>query len=267
MQPFLDYQLEDGVAVITMNRPDQRNALTEYSQFQEFVDLCEKMSGDLSVRAVILTGSGSAFCAGGNVKDMQERSGIFAGSTSELRENYRKGVQRIPLALYNLEIPTIAAVNGPAVGAGCDLACMCDMRIASEKAIFAELFVQLGMVPGDGGAWLLQRAVGLSKACEMTFTGDFINAREALACGLVSRVIPAEALLDEARALARRIARNPSAVLRMSKKLIREAQHSRLDTILEMSAALQAIAQHSDDHMIALEKLSAKMAATRKREG
>lgn len=266
MQPFLEYELDDGVAILTMNRPKQRNALTEYAQFQEFVDLCQKMSGDLSVRAVVLTGSGSAFCAGGNIKDMQERSGIFTGSTSELRENYRKGVQNIPRALYNLEIPTIAAVNGPAIGAGCDLACMCDIRIASEKATFAESFVQLGMVPGDGGAWLLQRAVGLSKACEMTFTGDPINAQEALDCGLVSRVVAPSALLDEARTLARRIARNPSAVLRMSKKLIREAQHSRLDTILEMSAALQAIAQHSDEHMIALEKLSARMAADRKRE-
>lgn len=263
MQPFLDYELEDGVAILTMNRPDQRNALTRYAYFQEFVDLCEKMSGDLSVRAVILTGRGPAFCAGGNIKDMQERTGIFAGSTSELRDNYRNGVQRIPLAFYNLEIPTIAAVNGPAIGAGCDLACMCDIRIASEKAVFAESFVQLGMVPGDGGAWLLQRAVGLSKACEMAFTGDPIDAREALACGLASRVVPAEALLDEARALARRIARNPSGALRMSKRLIREAQHLRLDTILEMSAALQAIAQHSDDHLSAVKKLSAKMSSAR----
>jgi enoyl-CoA hydratase/carnithine racemase len=265
MQPFLDYELEDGVAIITMNRPDQRNALTEYVHFQEFVDLCQKMSSDLSVRAVILTGHGPAFCAGGNIKDMQERCGIFAGSTSELRDNYRKGIQRITLALYNLEIPTIAAVNGPAIGAGCDLACMCDIRIASEKAVFAESFVQLGMVPGDGGAWLLQRAVGLSKACEMSFTGDAINAQEALACGLASRVVPPEALLHEARALAKRIARNPSAVLRMSKKLIREAQHARLDTILEMSAAFQAIAQHSDDHMTALKKLSDKMSSARER--
>ncbi len=122
------------------------------------------------------------------------------------------------------------------------------------------------MVPGDGGAWLLQRVVGLSKACEMTFTGDTINAEEALACGLVSRVVAPEALLDEARALAKRIARNPSLVLRMSKRLIREAQHARLDTILEMSAAFQAIAQHSEDHQTAIEKLAAKMPAARERK-
>lgn len=266
MQPFLEYEQENGVAILTMNRPEQRNALTKYAYFQEFVDLCQKMSGDLSVRAVILTGRGPAFCAGGNIKDMQEQSGIFAGTTAELRDNYRKGVQRIPLALYNLEIPTIAAVNGPAIGAGCDLACMCDIRIATEKAVFAESFVQLGMVAGDGGAWLLQRVIGLSKACEMTFTGDTINAEEALSCGLVSRVVAPEALLDEARALAKRIARNPSLALRMSKRLIREAQHARLDTILEMSAAFQAIAQRSEGHQTAIEKLAAKMPAARERK-
>jgi len=266
MERFLEYEQAGGVAIVSMNRPEQRNALTDYAQFEEFVDLCQRVGSDHSVRALILTGRGSAFCAGGNIKDMQERTGIFAGSPAELRDNYRRGVQRIPLALYNLEVPTIAAINGPALGAGCDLACMCDIRIASETASFAESFVQLGIVPGDGGAWLLQRAVGLSKACEMSFTGDAIDASEALACGLVSRVVPPEALLDEARALAGRIARNPSTVLRMSKRLIREAQHSRLDTVLELSAALQALAQHSDDHMIALENLSARMTAAREKK-
>ena len=258
MQRFLDYQQDGGVVTITMDRPDERNALTDYSQFEEFVDVCRRMSDDSSVRAVILTGRGTAFCAGGNVKAMRERSGMFNASPAQLRDNYRKGIQRIPIALYNLEIPTIAAVNGPAIGAGCDLACMCDIRIAADNATFAESFVKLGIIPGDGGAWLLQRVVGMSKACEMSFTGDTINAQEALACGLVSRVVPAEALLAEARALAARIASNPSSVLRMSKKLIREAEHARLDTILEMSAALQSIAQHSEDHMAALNKLSAK---------
>ncbi len=258
MQNFLEYQQNDGVAVITMNRPDQRNALTDYSQFEEFVTLCQQLHEDFSVRAVILTGRGPAFCAGGNFKDMRERSGIFAGSPAQLRDNYRKGIQRIPLALYNLEIPTIAAINGPAIGAGCDLACMCDIRIASERATFAESFVKLGIIPGDGGAWLLQRVVGVSKACEMTFTGDTIDAKEALACGLVSRVVPAEKLLQEAHSIAARIASNPPLVLRMSKKLIREAQHGRLETILEMSAALQSIAQHSDEHTTALNNYSRK---------
>ncbi len=258
MQNFLEYRQDGAVALITMNRPEQRNALTDYAQFDEFVSLCQRMRDDLSVRAVILTGRGPAFCAGGDIKAMRERSGMFAGSPVTLRDNYRKGIQRIPLALYHLEIPTIAAVNGPAIGAGCDLACMCDIRIASESATFAEAFVKLGLIPGDGGAWLLQRVVGASKACEMTFTGDAIDAKEAFACGLVSRVVPPEKLLPEAHALAARIASNPSSALRMSKKLIREAQHARLETILELSAALQSITQHSDEYTTALNKFSPK---------
>jgi enoyl-CoA hydratase/carnithine racemase len=251
---FLDRTQRDGIMVLTMNRPQERNVLTDEAQFREFVDACDAINADRSVRAVILTGRGSAFCAGGNVKAMRDRTGMFAGSPLQLRANYRDGLQRIPLALYNLEVPTIAAVNGPAIGAGCDLACMCDIRIASENASFAESFVKVGIVPGDGGAWLLQRAVGLSKACEMSFTGDAIGAHEALACGLVSRVVAPEALLDQARALALRIATNPAGVLRLTKRLIREAQHMRLDTLLEMSAAFQALAHTTEEHRSAVER-------------
>lgn len=252
---FLDYVQRDGIVVLTMDRPQELNVLTDEAQFREFIDVCDAVNADSSVRAVILTGRGTAFCAGGNVKAMRDRTGIFAGSPLQLRANYRNGLQRIPLALYNLEVPTIAAVNGAAIGAGCDLACMCDIRIASEKASFAESFVKVGIVAGDGGAWLLQRAVGLSKACEMSFTGDTIDAREALACGLVSRVVAPDALLDEARGLASRIAVNPAGVLRLTKRLIREAQHTRLDTLLELTAAFQAIAHTTDEHRVAVERV------------
>src|SRR4029450_5459350 len=119
-----------------------------------------------------------------------------------IREEYRHGIQRLALALYNLDVPTIAAVNGPAIGAGLDLACMCDMRVAAESARFAESFLKVGIVPGDGGAWLLPRVVGFSKACEMAFTGDMLTAAEALACGLVSKVVPDTGLMAEARKLA-----------------------------------------------------------------
>jgi enoyl-CoA hydratase/carnithine racemase len=154
----------------------------------------------------------------------------------------------LPLALYNLEVPTIAAVNGPAIGAGCDLACMCDMRVASKTAIFAESLVKVGIIPGDGGAWLLPRVVGLSKAAEMAFTGEAIDAQEALRCGLVSAVTEPENLLDAAYALARRIAVNPGPTLRLTKKLMREGQHMRLDSLLELSAAFQALAHKTSQH-------------------
>jgi len=119
---------------------------------------------------------------------------------------------------------------------------MCDIRIAADSAKFAESFVKVGIVPGDGGAWLLPRAVGMSKAAEMSFTGDAISAAEALQCGLVSRVVPAGELMETAYALARRIASNPAPTLRLTKKLLREGQHVRLDTLLELSAAFQALA-------------------------
>ena len=177
---------------------------------------------------------------------------LAGGSAYDIRNGYRAGIQRIPLALYNLDVPTIAAVNGPAIGAGCDLACMCDIRIASEKAKFAESFVKLGIIPGDGGAWLLPRIIGMSKAAELTFTGDTIGAAEALACGLVSKVLAPDQLMAEARALAERIAANPGPALRMAKRLLREGQHLRLDSLLEMSAAFQALAHHTPEHDTAL---------------
>jgi enoyl-CoA hydratase/carnithine racemase len=244
---FLSTERDGAILTLTMNQPATRNALTGNTAVDEFVEACAGIARDTSVRAVIITGAGPVFSSGGNVKDMQRFFGN-ALSPEVIREEYRNGIQRIPKALYNLDVPTICAVNGPAIGAGLDLTCMCDIRIASEAATFAESFVKVGIVAGDGGAWLLPRAVGMSKACEMAFTGEALNAQQALACGLVSRVVPADALMDEARALARKIAANPGGVLRMTKRLLREGQHSTLESLLEMSAGYQAIAHKTADH-------------------
>ncbi|MDP1632524.1 MAG: crotonase/enoyl-CoA hydratase family protein [Caulobacter sp.] len=248
MTPFLEQSRDGAIVTLRMNRPETRNALTEPGQMAEFVTACEAIGADLSVKVVILTGAGSAFCAGGNVKDMRDRGGIFAGSPYELRHAYRLGIQRIPIALYNLEATVIAAVNGPAIGAGLDLACMCDIRLAASTAKFAESFVKLGIVPGDGGAWLLPRIVGIPKATELALTGDMIDADEALRWNLVTKVVPPEALEAEARAMAERVAAHPAHSLRLTKRLLREGQHMRLDSLLEMSAAFQALAHHTDDH-------------------
>jgi enoyl-CoA hydratase/carnithine racemase len=252
MSPFLQIEREGGIVTVRMNHPETRNALTTPEQIQEFVDLCADLRRDKSVRVMVLTGNGSAFCAGGNVKDMHERGGIFAGSPYDLRNTYRDGIQRIPLAIYELDIPVIAAVNGPAIGAGLDLACMCDIRLAAPKAIFAESFVRLGIVPGDGGAWLLPRIIGIPKASLMAFTGDAIDAAKALDWGLVEQVCTHETLQSEAQALARRIAANPGHALRLCKRLLREGQHMRLDSLLELSAAYQALAHHTEDHQEAV---------------
>ena len=155
----------------------------------------------------------------------------------------------------------IAAVNGHAMGAGLDLTCMCDIRIASEKAKFAESFVKLGIVAGDGGAWLLPRVIGLSRAAEMSFTGDMIDAQTALAWNLVSRVVPHEDLMSAANELADRIAANAPQAVRMTKRLMREGMHSRLDTALELSAGFQALAHKTAEHREAVSAFKEKRPA------
>ena len=257
---FLKTARDGAVLTLTMSQPETRNALTGNTAVDEFVQACADIRLDRSVRVVILTGEGPVFSSGGNVKDMQR---LFRQQIAPdaIREEYRNGIQRLPRALYNLDVPLIAAVNGPAVGAGLDLACMCDIRISSEQATFAESFVRVGLVAGDGGAWLLPRAVGRAKAAEMAFTGEAITAQDALACGLVSRVVAPEALLDTAMTLARKIAANPGGVLRMTKRLLREGESASLDSLLEISASYQALAHMEPDHHEAVRAFVAKRAA------
>lgn len=236
------------VALLTLNRPDTRNALSGEAMFAAFEQVFEQLDGDMDVRAAVLTGAGSAFCSGGNITEMRDRTGMFGGSPEQIAENYRQGIQRIPRAFQKLRVPIIAAVNGPAIGAGNDLACMCDLRIASSNAKFAESFVKVGIVPGDGGCWLLPRVVGASRAAELALTGDTIDAEEALRIGLVSRVVAPEALLDEALKLAGRIAANPPQVLRWTKQLLQEARTQTLDQALDGAGRLQGLAHHTADH-------------------
>jgi enoyl-CoA hydratase/carnithine racemase len=264
VDPFLLVEREGDIVTATLNRPQARNAISEVAYIAEIEDFCAGVSADDSVKAVVLTGAGSAFCAGGDVKHMRDRVGMFEGTPYQLRNKYRGGIQRIPLAIYELEAPVIAAVNGPAIGAGLDLACMCDIRIAAEGAIFAESFVKLGIVPGDGGAWLLPRVIGMARASLLTLTGEAIDARRALEYGLVTDVVPADQLLAAAKDVARKIAANPGPATRLAKRLLREGQDMKLGPLLELSAAYQALAHHTEDHEEAvaafLEKRAPKFA-------
>ncbi|MEL7452461.1 MAG: enoyl-CoA hydratase-related protein, partial [Pseudomonadota bacterium] len=200
--------------------------------------------------------------AGGNVKAMRDRSGAFAGSPYTVREGYRKNIHRIVKSLYNLEVPLIAAVNGAAVGLGCDVACMADIRIASEKARFGVTFLKLGLIPGDGGAWLLPRIIGASRAAELLFTGDLIDAATAGDWGLVSQVVSPEALMDEAMVLAHKIAQQPPQSLRLAKSLLRHGTTATYDAIMEMSASSQALMHHTDDHLEGVNAVLEKRAAS-----
>ncbi|MFQ5660895.1 MAG: crotonase/enoyl-CoA hydratase family protein [Gammaproteobacteria bacterium] len=259
MSDFVLYEQQDRVVTLTLNRPDVRNAIGDRAACEELVDATRRVNADPGVSAVILTGAGKAFCSGGNIKTIREHTGFgLAENPATTRTNYIHGIQSVSLSLWEIEVPTIAAVNGPAIGAGCDLVCMCDIRIASEEAKFAESFLKIGLIPGDGGAWLLPRVVGFSKAAEMSFTGDILDARQALDCGLVSQVVPADNLLGEAYSLAARIVCNPPQALRLTKRLLRESQHMRLPDLLELSAAYQALVHESEDHQEALNAISEK---------
>lgn len=260
MPEFLLYEQSGHTVTLTMNQPEKRNPLTGNTAVPEFLAAIDRIHEDRSVRAVILTANGSSFSAGGDIREMARQSTAEV-ALMDIRQDYRRGIQRLSLALFDLEVPVIAAVNGHAMGAGLDLACMCDIRIASEKAKFAESFVKLGIVPGDGGAWLLQRIVGMSRAAELSFTGDVIDAQQALAWGLVSRVVPPGELLAAANDIANRIAANPSHSVRLSKRLMREAIHSRLDTVLELSAAFQAMSHKTPDHKEAVDAFLEKRPA------
>jgi enoyl-CoA hydratase/carnithine racemase len=242
------YEQDGPIVTITLNDPKMRNPISELAMVDGIVEALERLNQDNTARVAILTGAGSAFSSGGDLTKMRADFAARAEKPYLTPKYYKFGIQRIPMAFEALDVPIIAAVNGPAIGAGLDLACMCDMRIAAESAKFAESFVKVGIVPGDGGAWLLPRVVGFSKACEMAFTGDMLDAQEALACGLVSRVVPEAELLTAAKALAQRIAVNPPHAVRMAKRLLMEGRHTRLDTLLEMSAAMQALTHATADH-------------------
>lgn len=243
-------QSRDGsILTVTLNLPEKRNPISDIGLIDALCDAMEAADRDISVHCVILTGAGSAFSSGGDLKQMKPDAGPLRSSkTYETRRNYKYGIQRLPLMFQALEVPVVAAVNGHAIGAGLDLATMCDVRVAGEGAKFAESFVKLGIIPGDGGAWLLPRVIGFSRATELALTGEMIDAAEALKIGLVSHVVPDAELMAKAREVADKIAANPPHAVRMAKRLLREAQTADLKNILEMSAAMQALAHDTADN-------------------
>ena len=245
---LLSLDIVDQVATLTFQRAEQMNPLGQAGDGDEVAEACARIDGDRQVRAAILTGAGRAFSAGGDIKAMRERSGAFAGNAPSIADGYRDNIHKALRALYKLRVPLIAAVNGPAIGLGCDLACLADIRIASERAKFGVTFLKLGIIPGDGGTWLLPRIIGEARAAELFYTGRVIDAGQAEAWGLVSRVVPADALMDEARSLAAEIAAMPPHALRQAKALMRHGRVIGYDTALEMAASAQATMHMTADH-------------------
>ncbi len=256
---FATYEKSGRVAIVTLNRPESRNAIATLEDCRDLTQTFARANDDPEVSALILTGAGKAFCSGGDLKAIRERTGIgpqFPPDATRL--NYRRGVHSIIRALADVEVATIAAINGSAIGLGLDIAILCDMRIAAASARMASSFVKVGIIPGDGGAWILTQAIGPARAAELVLTGDTIDAAEALRIGLVSRVAADDKLMDEARALAGRVAVNPPRAVRLAKRLLREAQHGRLSDVLELSAAFQALAHETADHKEAVDAFTVK---------
>ena len=258
---LLTLEKRGHVAILTLNRPDAMNALGAPGDGDQVQAVCDEVNADREIRCVVLTGAGRAFSAGGDVKAMKAREGAFGGSGVTIRDGYRGNIHKVVRSIYGLEVPSIAAVNGAAIGLGCDVACMTDIRIAAEGARFGVTFLKLGLIPGDGGAWLLPRTIGMSRACELLFTGDVIDAATAASWGLVSRVVPADTLMEEALALAAKIAAQPPHALRLAKTLLKQGQTTSYDTLMEMSAAAQAISHLTEDHMEGVDSILEKRPA------
>lgn len=247
-------EMRENGALVTLNRPETRNALSGKEMVDALLAALDVIRTEGRARVIVLTGAGTAFSSGGDLNQMRATNERAGREPWALIDHFRHGIQRIPTFLAEFPLPIIAAVNGPAIGAGCDLACMCEIRIAARSARFAESFVKLGIISADGGSWLLPRIIGKSKAYELALTGDPLDAEGALACGLVSKVVDDDRLLDEAFAIAARIARNPPFAVQMTKLLMREAESGSIGSALKLSAALQALAHTTPEHRAALEK-------------
>lgn len=255
----LQYRVEGPIARITLDRPDARNAYSD-GMIDSLIAALDAAEADPSVRCVVLTGAGSAFSAGGDLKAMRDKTGMFAGGPAALRARYIARIQQIPRRMARRTLPVIAAINGPAIGAGLDLACMCDLRIAAEGARFGSTFTRVGLVPGDGGAWLLQRVIGLPRALDLMLTARIIKAPEALAMGLISRAVPAEDLLAAAEETAHQIAGNAPLAVQLTLKAAYQAHGSDLEAALELASTYQGIVQNTPDHLEAVNALLEKRA-------
>ena len=237
------YRTEGNVAFITLNRPEAKNAFSS-SMISLWQESLEKARTDESVRVIILTGNGDTFCSGGDIRDMAE--GRL--KSWDMKNFLWEGVHRIVLAMEDLDKPVIAALNGAAMGAGLDMALMCDMRIASDRARLGESYILMGLVPGDGGAFFLPRLVGVAKAMELLLTGDVLDAEGAARIGLVNRVVPHGALHEEAMRVARKIAAMPPQAVRMMKRAVYQSLGSPLRTHLDYISSQLSLLSETEDH-------------------
>lgn len=242
---------------ITLNNPDSMNAITT-NMINSLTEVLTHADFDKEIRVVVITGNGKNFCAGGDIKAMEEKSGMFAGESNELRSRYQHGIQRIPQCIEALSVPVIAMVNGAAVGAGCDLSMMCDLRVGHSKTKFAETFTRMGLVPGDGGTFFLQRVVGYSKAMQMFLTSKTFEGKEALDFGLLNFLFEDSQMVSETEKLAETIAGLAPVAQKLTKKAMKVSYLHDLQTSLDMLASFQGISQRTSDHFEAIKSFKEK---------
>lgn len=252
------FEIGNGVATITLNRPESKNAFS-LSMIEQWIKALERVRDDDEIRVLVLTGAGKTFCAGGDIKAMKNGKGFIATSDDEeidlistglKRKNVLwKLVQRIPLLMEEIDKPTIAAINGDAIGAGLDMTLQCDLRFASEQARFGEGYINVGLVPGDGGGYFLPRIIGKDKALELLWSGRIFGAEEAINLGLVTRVVSEVELLDEVYRLAHRLANGPQQAIRLIKRTVNQGLKTDLRTSLDMvSSFMGLVTEHPDFH-------------------
>jgi 2-(1,2-epoxy-1,2-dihydrophenyl)acetyl-CoA isomerase len=237
----LRIEVAESVATVTLDRPDALNSLTVPLK-EELLATFRRLGRDRDVRAIVLTGAGRAFCAGQDLRERLEPGA--APLATELRVRYNPLI----LAMRTLEKPIVGAINGVAAGAGASLAFACDLRIAAEGASFLLAFGRIGLVPDSGATWFLPRLVGPAKAAELALMGESLSAADAERFGLVSRVVPAESLLDEAQAFAARLAAGAPRAIALTKRALDRSWDATLEESLEYEAYLQGIAGATDDH-------------------
>ncbi len=252
--------VKNGVATLLFNRDDVRNILTGTHLVEDINQVCYWINRTPEICALVIGAKGKAFSAGGNIKDMQLKQGMFSGDGFAIQDAYRHGIQTMTMNLYQLEVPVIAAINGAAIGAGMDLCCMCDIRLGCEYTKLGETFVNLGIIPGDGGAWFLPKLVGLQRAAELTFSGRIINAQQARDYGLLMDIHPADDLIKQAQQLAQSFSEKPRQALRSSKRLLQAGQRMALRDFLDYCAGQQSICHNSDQHQHALEIMHSQLA-------
>jgi enoyl-CoA hydratase/carnithine racemase len=239
---LLEKNTASGVAILTLNRPKQFNSFNR-EMVNRWADLLIEVSQDKAIHALVVTGSGKAFCAGG---DMDELASFLTMPMMERKAYLTDNVHRVARALNDMDIPVIAALNGTARGAGLDMALMCDIRVADRSVMVAESYVALGLVPGDGGSYLLPRLIGMSRALELLWTGDAINAEQAERIGMISHVVDDGQALNKARELAERIAKQPTDAVRLIKRAALQSVNMTFTAHLDMISSHMAILEDGD---------------------